>query len=81
LPHGYTSYKVFPSQDRSHKRVMFNYIPDKPKNQNFTNTSQKLPYLETSLYYILYTSGEKLPPYLRLSEKAIANSITLKVSK
>jgi hypothetical protein len=30
---------------------------------------------------LLHTSGEKLPPYLRLSEKAIANSITLKVSK
>ena len=28
-----------------------------------------------------HTSGEKLPPYLRLPEKAIANSITLKVSK
>jgi Glycosyltransferase len=28
-----------------------------------------------------YTSGEKLPPYLRLPEKAIAYSITIKVGK
>jgi len=27
------------------------------------------------------TSGEKLPPYLRLSEKAIAYSVAIKVSK
>jgi hypothetical protein len=28
-----------------------------------------------------YTSGEKLPPYLRLPEKAIAYSVAIKVSK
>jgi len=27
------------------------------------------------------TSGEKLPPYLRLPEKAIAYSVAIKVSK
>ena len=30
---------------------------------------------------VIYTSGEKLPPYLRLSEKAIAYSVAIKVSK
>ena len=28
-----------------------------------------------------HTSGEKLPPYLRLSEKAIAYSVAIKVGK
>lgn len=28
-----------------------------------------------------YTSGEKLPPYLRLPEKAIAYSVAIKVGK
>jgi len=28
-----------------------------------------------------YTSGEKLPPYLRLPKKAIAYSIAIKVGK
>ena len=28
-----------------------------------------------------YTSGEKLPPYLRLPEKAVAYSVAIKVSK
>jgi len=32
-------------------------------------------------YDIIYTSGEKLPPYLRLPEKAIAYSVAIKVSK
>jgi hypothetical protein len=30
---------------------------------------------------VLDTSGEKLPPYLRLPEKAIAYSVAIKVSK
>ena len=32
-------------------------------------------------YIILHTSGEKLPPYVRLPEKAIAYSVAIKVSK
>jgi len=45
--------------------------------------SSKKAYSMAFYYNISFkhTSGEKLPPYLRLSEKAIANSITLKVSK
>jgi len=30
---------------------------------------------------ICYTSGEKLPPYLRLPEKAITYSVAIKVGK
>jgi transposase len=38
---------------------------------------------ETTIAYFIsvYTSGEKLPPYLRLPEKAIAYSIAIKVGK
>ena len=32
-------------------------------------------------YPLHYTSGEKLPPYLRLPKKAIAYSIAIKVGK
>ena len=38
--------------------------------------------ISRSKYKILkYTSGEKLPPYLRLPEKAIAYSVAIKVRK
>gem|GEM_PF-5210695 len=33
------------------------------------------------LYLLDNTSGEKLPPYLRLPEKAIAYSVAIKVGK
>jgi hypothetical protein len=33
------------------------------------------------LYTFINTSGEKLPPYLRLPEKAVAYSVAIKVSK
>ena len=36
---------------------------------------------DSLIIYILDTSGEKLPPYLRLPEKAIAYSVAIKVSK
>jgi type I restriction-modification system DNA methylase subunit len=38
-------------------------------------------YIVLSLIFLRYTSGEKLPPYLRLPEKAIAYSIAIKVGK
>jgi hypothetical protein len=39
------------------------------------------PLVPVCIKIILYTSGEKLPPYLRLPEKAIAYSVAIKVSK
>ena len=37
--------------------------------------------ISKSLNNLIKTSGEKLPPYLRLPEKAIAYSVAIKVSK
>ncbi len=33
------------------------------------------------LWLSIHTSGEKLPPYLRLPEKAIAYSVAIKVGR
>ena len=47
------------------------------------HVKETLKELSPGIYGVfgVYTSGEKLPPYLRLPEKAIAYSVAIKVSK
>jgi len=45
------------------------------------NLLNRIGFQIVEYYYIFDTSGEKLPPYLRLPEKAIAYSVAIKVSK
>ena len=51
------------------------------ENMNTPEGLERLKMVYKIIYNAWHTSGEKLPPYLRLPEKAIAYSVAIKVGK